>query len=165
MLIAAFYALGAASLQTGMFGVRGALVLDAMPIWAGYIIAAIFISDRLATGSGSAFELPSDIEEGSIRRTFVLGALIFVIDHALEHVFVFNEVSAASISALHFILILLGAYVLSRATVKLRQAVTVRMRAQTVYSHPLCPPFGPNWALHHLWRTCVGGGWVCDRGL
>ena len=32
-----------------MFGVRGALVLDAMPIWAGYIIAAIFISDRLAT--------------------------------------------------------------------------------------------------------------------
>jgi potassium efflux system protein len=122
MLIAAFYALGAALLQTGMFGVRGALVLDAMPIWAGYIIAAIFISDRLATGSGSAFELPSDIEEGSIRRTFVLGALIFVIDHALEHVFVFNEVSAASISVLHFVLILLGSYVLSRATVKLRQA-------------------------------------------
>ena len=122
MLVAAFYALGAALLQTGMFGVRGALVLDAMPIWAGYIIAAIFISDRLATGSGSAFELPSDIEEGSIRRTFVLGALIFVIDHALEHVFVFNEVSAASISVLHFVLILLGAYVLSRATVKLRQA-------------------------------------------
>ena len=122
MLIAAFYALGAALLQTGMFGVRGALVLDAMPIWAGYIIAAIFISDRLATGSGSAFELPSDIEEGSIRRTFVLGALIFVIDHALDHVFVFNEVTAASISVLHFVLILLGAYVLSRATVKLRQA-------------------------------------------
>ena len=122
MLIAAFYALGAVLLQTGMFGVRGALVLDAMPIWAGYIIAAIFISDRLATGSGSAFELPSDIEEDSIRRTFVLGALIFVIDHALEHVFVFNEVSAASISVLHFVLILLGAYVLSRATVKLRQA-------------------------------------------
>jgi small-conductance mechanosensitive channel len=122
MLIAAFYALGAALRQTGMFGVRGALVLDAMPIWAGYIIAAIFISDRLATGSGSAFELPSDIEEGSIRRTFVLGALIFVIDHALDHVFVFNEVTAASISVLHFVLILLGAYVLSRATVKLRQA-------------------------------------------
>ncbi|MBR9768689.1 MAG: DUF3772 domain-containing protein, partial [Rhodobacteraceae bacterium] len=122
MLIAAFYALGAAMLQTGMFGVRGALVLDAMPIWAGYIIAAIFVSDRLATGSGSAFELPSDIEEGSIRRTFVLGALIVVIDHALEHVFVFNEVSAASISVLHFVLILLGAYVLSRATVNLRQA-------------------------------------------
>ena len=122
MLIAAFYTLGAALLQTGMFGVRGALVLDAMPIWAGYIIAAIFISDRLATGSGSAFELPSDIEEGSIRRTFVLGALIFVIDHALEHVFVFNEVSVASISVLHFVLILLGSYVLSRATVKLRQA-------------------------------------------
>ena len=58
---------------------------------------------------------------GSIRRTFVWG-LIFVIDHALEHVFVFNEVSAASISVLHFVLILLGAYVLSRATVKLRQA-------------------------------------------
>jgi potassium efflux system protein len=109
-------------LQTGMFGVRGALVLDAMPIWAGYIIAAIFVSDRLATGSGSAFELPSDIEEGSIRRTFVLGALIVVIDHALEHVFVFNEVSAASISVLHFVLVLLGAYVLSRATVNLRQA-------------------------------------------
>jgi potassium efflux system protein len=122
MLVAAFYALGAALLQTGMFGVRGALVLDAMPIWAGYIIAAIFISDRLATGSGSAFELPNDIEEGSIRRTFVLGALIFVIDHALDHVFVFNEVSVASISVLHFVLILLGAYVLSRATVKLRQA-------------------------------------------
>jgi small-conductance mechanosensitive channel len=122
MLIAAFYALGAALRQTGMFGVRGALVLDAMPIWAGYIIAAIFISDRLATGSGSAFELPSDIEEGSIRRTFVLGALIFVIDHALDHVFVFNEVTAASISVLHFVLILLGAYVLSRGTVKLRQA-------------------------------------------
>jgi len=109
-------------LQTGMFEVRGALVLDAMPIWAGYIIAAIFISDRLATGSGSAFELPRDVEERSIRRTFVLGALIFVIDHALEHVFVFNEVGAASISVLHFVLILLGAYVLSRATVKLRQA-------------------------------------------
>lgn len=122
MLVSAFYALGAALLQTGMFGVRGALVLDAMPIWAGYIIAAIFISDRLATGSGSAFELPSDIEEGSIRRTFVLGALIFVIDHALDHVFVFNEVSAPSISVLHFVLILLGVYVLSRATVKLRQA-------------------------------------------
>jgi small-conductance mechanosensitive channel len=122
MLVAAFYALGAALLQTGMFEVRGALVLDAMPIWAGYIIAAIFISDRLATGSGSAFELPRDIEERSIRRTFVLGALIFVIDHALEHVFVFNEVGAASISVLHFVLILLGAYVLSRATVKLRQA-------------------------------------------
>ena len=122
MLVAAFYALGAALLQTGMFGVRGALVLDALPIWAGYIIAAIFISDRLATGSGSAFELPNDIEEGSIRRTFVLGALIFVIDHALDHVFVFNEVSVASISVLHFVLILLGAYVLSRATVKLRQA-------------------------------------------
>ena len=122
MLVAAFYALGAALLQTGMFGVRGALVLDAMTIWAGYIIAAIFISERLATGSGSAFELPSDIEEGSIRRNFVLGALIFVIDHALEHVFVFNEVSAASISVLHFVLILLGVYVLSRATVKMRQA-------------------------------------------
>jgi hypothetical protein len=66
--------------------------------------------------------LPSDIEGGSIRRTFVLGALIFIIDHALEHVFVFNEVSAASISVLHFVLILLGSYVLSRATVKLRQA-------------------------------------------
>ena len=122
MLVAAFYTLGAALLQTGMFEVRGALVLDAMPIWAGYIIAAIFISDRLATGSGSAFELPRDVEERSIRRTFVLGALIFVIDHALEHVFVFNEVGAASISVLHFVLILLGAYVLSRATVKLRQA-------------------------------------------
>ena len=122
MLVAAFYSLGAALLQTGMFEVRGALVLDAMPIWAGYIIAAIFISDRLATGSGSAFELPSDIEEDSIRRTFVLGALIFVIDHALEHVFVFKEVGAASISVLHFVLILLGAYVLLRATVKLRQA-------------------------------------------
>ena len=122
MLVAAFYALGSALLQTGMFGVRGALVLDAIPIWAGYIIAAIFISDRLATGSGSAFELPNDIEEGAIRRTFVLGALIFVIDHALDHVFVFNEVSVASISVLHFVLILLGAYVLSRATVKLRQA-------------------------------------------
>lgn len=122
MLVAAFYALGAAVLQTNMFGVRGALVLDAMPIWAGYVIAAIFISDRLATGSGSAFELPSDLAEGSIRRTFVLGALIFVVDHALDHVFVFNEVSGASISVLHFVLILLGAYVLSRATVKLRQA-------------------------------------------
>ena len=122
MLVAAFYTLGAALLQTGMFEVRGALVLDAMPIWAGYIIAAIFISDRLATGSGSAFELPRDVEERSIRRTFVLGALIFVIDHALEHVFVFKEVGAASISVLHFVLILLGAYVLSRATVKLRQA-------------------------------------------
>ena len=122
MLVAAFYTLGAALLQTGMFEVRGALVLDAMPIWAGYIIAAIFISDRLATGSGSAFELPRDVEERSIRRTFVLGALIFVIDHALEHVFVFNEVGVASISVLHFVLILLGAYVLSRATVKLRQA-------------------------------------------
>ncbi|NCV68154.1 MAG: DUF3772 domain-containing protein, partial [Rhodobacteraceae bacterium] len=51
-----------------------------------------------------------------------MGALIFVIDHALEHVFVFNEVSAASISVLNFVLILLGSYVLSRATVKLRQA-------------------------------------------
>jgi small-conductance mechanosensitive channel len=122
MLVAAFYALGAAVLQTNMLGVRGALVLDAMPIWAGYVIAAIFISDRLATGSGSAFELPSDLAEGSIRRTFVLGALIFVVDHALDHVFVFNEVSGASISVLHFVLILLGAYVLSRATVKLRQA-------------------------------------------
>ena len=122
MLVAAFYALGAAVLQTNMFGVRGALVLDAMPIWAGYVIAAIFISDRLATGSGSAFELPSDLAEGSIRRTFVLGALIFVVDQALDHVFVFNEVSGASISVLHFVLILLGAYVLSRATVKLRQA-------------------------------------------
>ena len=122
MLVAAFYALGAAVLQTNMFGVRGALVLDAMPIWAGYVIAAIFISDRLATGSGSAFELPSDLAEGSIRRTFVLGALIFVVDHALDHVFVFNEVSGASISVLHFVLILLGAYVLSGATVKLRQA-------------------------------------------
>ena len=122
MLVAAFYALGAAVLQTNMFGVRGALVLDAMPIWAGYVIAAIFISDRLATGSGSAFELPSDLAGGSIRRTFVLGALIFVVDHALDHVFVFNEVSGASISVLHFVLILLGAYVLSRATVKLRQA-------------------------------------------
>jgi small-conductance mechanosensitive channel len=122
MLVAAFYALGAAVLQTNMFGVRGALVLDAMPIWAGFVIAAIFISDRLATGSGSAFELPSDLAEGSIRRTFVLGALIFVVDHALDHVFVFNEVSGASISVLHFVLILLGAYVLSRATVKLRQA-------------------------------------------
>jgi small-conductance mechanosensitive channel len=122
MLVAAFYALGAGVLQTNMFGVRGALVLDAMPIWAGFVIAAIFISDRLATGSGSAFELPSDLAEGSIRRTFVLGALIFVVDHALDHVFVFNEVSGASISVLHFVLILLGAYVLSRATVKLRQA-------------------------------------------
>jgi small-conductance mechanosensitive channel len=122
MLVAAFYALGAAVLQTNMLGVRGALVLDAMPIWAGYVIAAIFISDRLATGSGSAFELPSDLAGGSIRRTFVLGALIFVVDHALDHVFVFNEVSGASISVLHFVLILLGAYVLSRATVKLRQA-------------------------------------------
>ena len=122
MLVAAFYALGAAVLQTNMFGVRGALVLDAMPIWAGYVIAAIFISDRLATGSGSAFELPNDLAEGSIRRTFVLGALIFVVDHALDHVFVFNEVSGASISVLHFVLILLGAYVVSRATVKLRQA-------------------------------------------
>ena len=122
MLVAAFYALGAAVLQTNMFGVRGALVLDAMPIWAGYVIAAIFISDRLATGSGSAFELPSDLAEGSIRRTFVLGALIFVVDQALDHVLVFNEVSGASISVLHFVLILLGAYVLSRATVKLRQA-------------------------------------------
>jgi small-conductance mechanosensitive channel len=122
MLVAAFYALGAAVLQTNMLGVRGALVLDAMPIWAGYVIAAIFISDRLATGSGSAFELPSDLAGGSIRRTFVLGALIFVVDHALDHVFVFNEVSGASISVLHFALILLGAYVLSRATVKLRQA-------------------------------------------
>jgi small-conductance mechanosensitive channel len=122
MLVAAFYALGAGVLQTNMFGVRGALVLDAMPIWAGFVIAAIFISDRLATGSGSAFELPSDLAGGSIRRTFVLGALIFVVDHALDHVFVFNEVSGASISVLHFALILLGAYVLSRATVKLRQA-------------------------------------------
>lgn len=122
MLIAAFYVLGAVLLQTGMFGVRGTLVLDALPTWVSYIIVALFISDRLATGSGSAFELPKEIEESFIRRTYIMGASIFVIDHALDHVFVFNEVSTASIAVMHFILVLLGAYVLMRASAKLRQA-------------------------------------------
>ena len=112
MLVAAFYALGAALLQTGMFGVRGALVLDAMPIWA-----AISLRPSLSRSSGHRIGIGVRIAKRHRRRLdpphFVLGALIFVIDHALEHVFVFNEVSAASISVLHFVLILLGAYVLS----------------------------------------------------
>ncbi len=60
-----------------IFGLRGRLILSAVPDWMIMLLVASFLSSRLFTGIGAIYRLPN---AGTIMRYFKLGTMIYVLN-------------------------------------------------------------------------------------
>jgi potassium-dependent mechanosensitive channel len=100
---------------TGMVGLRGALVLQAVPLWCAIAMSFVWLSDRLYNRRDEDALLPVSIEYRSEARLYVrLLAVILIAHDAISLYEKIENISEASRAVVEFPVILIASLILLR---------------------------------------------------
>lgn len=110
-LVALTYAVSA----TGLAGLRGQLILQAIPLWSASLMGFVWISDRLYSNRDEDALLPIKMEYRSEARLYVrLLAMMLIADDAIDLFQQVENISDASRAVVAFPVILLTGLILLR---------------------------------------------------
>lgn len=123
--LAGLYALTEAARATGLVGLRGTAILDALPFWGAALLGFRWLAERLFSRNDDEAILPMVQERRSEARFYItLMALLMVLRGIVELLFTLHDFSAASEAVLAFPFVVVLAVILFRFGQLLRRYVS-----------------------------------------
>lgn len=113
--LAGLYALTEAVYVTGLVGLRGSAILDALPVWGVVLLGFRWLAERLFARVDDDAILPLPPPKRGWARFYVtIMALLIVVRGAVELIFSFSDVSRASQAVIAFPIVVMLSFILYR---------------------------------------------------